>query len=433
MDIKITVIIPVHNSEKYLRGCIESALAQTFKDAEFLCIDGGSTDSSLDIIKEYRNKDSRIVCIHDPNTSYGHKINMGIKHAKGNYVAILESDDRMMPDMLENLYDIAEKYSVDIADGDYYDICTWREKEYRIPARKYENAKLYNRVICGKDVLNKGMAKSGIWTALYRKSFLQDQNIFLNESPGASYQDTSFLFLTALLAESVYHSDISCYRYRIDNVGSSVKDDKKIFEIADEFAFLKEELEKRGVEEKSVWNLYYTRKYDCYDYKYSRLSHSGREQFLVRYQKELEADVESGHICRENAKGYLYDCTFLLLDDRARFTERQPMLYVRTWGDELNDVLEQAGEENMVIFGAGQVGKRITGLMQQHANHVQVVCDNSSQLQGMKIEGVPVISVGAAVSRFPDAVYVIANRKNAEEMKSQLMRAGIEEKKIIIP
>ncbi len=81
-EVKISVIVTVHNAEKYLRECLDSVCNQTFSQIEILCIDGGSTDLSPQILKEYQQKDNRIQIIHDPNTSYGHKINVGMRLAK---------------------------------------------------------------------------------------------------------------------------------------------------------------------------------------------------------------------------------------------------------------------------------------------------------------------------------------------------------------
>ena len=117
--IKISVIVTVHNAEKYLRECLDSVCNQTFGEIEILCIDGGSTDLSPQILEEYIQKDNRIRIINDSNTSYGHKINVGIAQAEGDYIAVLESDDMYMPYMLERLYRVAEKYEPDFVNADY--------------------------------------------------------------------------------------------------------------------------------------------------------------------------------------------------------------------------------------------------------------------------------------------------------------------------
>ena len=99
---------------------------------------------------------------------------------------------------------------------------------------------------------------------------MEKQKILFHTSEGASYQDASFLFLTSILAKNVYHLSIPLYQYRVDNVGSSVKDDRKIFEIIYEMEFLKNDLEKRDIHDQSVWKLYYIRKYNAFYWNYQK-------------------------------------------------------------------------------------------------------------------------------------------------------------------
>ena len=76
-----SVIVTVHNSEQYLRRCLDSVCNQTYKDIEIICLDGGSKDKSPEILKEYAKIDNRIRIINDSNTSYGHKVNVGIERS----------------------------------------------------------------------------------------------------------------------------------------------------------------------------------------------------------------------------------------------------------------------------------------------------------------------------------------------------------------
>ena len=90
---KVSILIPIFNVEKYLRQCLDSAVNQTLKDIEIICINDGSTDSSLEILKEYAKVYNSIKIINKQNTGYGHSMNCGLKLAKGEYIGIIESDD----------------------------------------------------------------------------------------------------------------------------------------------------------------------------------------------------------------------------------------------------------------------------------------------------------------------------------------------------
>lgn len=86
MNPKVSVIIPVYNSSEYLRVCLDSIINQTLQNIEIICIDDGSTDSSLDIIKEYASFDKRIKYFTQTNKFAGVARNLGIEHAKGDYL-----------------------------------------------------------------------------------------------------------------------------------------------------------------------------------------------------------------------------------------------------------------------------------------------------------------------------------------------------------
>ena len=90
---QISVLVPVYNVECYLEQCLESLVKQSFKDIEMICVDDGSTDCSGLILDRYAASDSRIRVIHKQNTGYGDSMNVALDCARGEYIAILESDD----------------------------------------------------------------------------------------------------------------------------------------------------------------------------------------------------------------------------------------------------------------------------------------------------------------------------------------------------
>ena len=115
---KISVIVPVYNTEKYLPRCIDSILAQTFTDFELLLIDDGSTDNSGRICGEYALKDKRIKVVHKENGGVSRARNLGIDNAQGEYLSFIDSDDYIRPTMYSELIAIADKYNVDLVSSD---------------------------------------------------------------------------------------------------------------------------------------------------------------------------------------------------------------------------------------------------------------------------------------------------------------------------
>ena len=104
----VSVLVPICNTERYLEQALDSLLAQTFTDFEVLCINDGSSDGSLDIIKRYMANDQRFRLIDKDNSGYGASMNLGIDTARGEYIGILEPDDFFEPNALELLYGLAK-------------------------------------------------------------------------------------------------------------------------------------------------------------------------------------------------------------------------------------------------------------------------------------------------------------------------------------
>lgn len=113
--IKVSIIVPVYNVEKYLEKCLDSLLNQTLKDIEIICINDGSSDNSLLILENYSRKDNRIKIIDKENEGQAIARNIGLKMATGDYIGFVDSDDWVDLDYFEKLYDTAEKYDCDIA------------------------------------------------------------------------------------------------------------------------------------------------------------------------------------------------------------------------------------------------------------------------------------------------------------------------------
>ncbi len=144
----VSVIIPCYNNEGYLRKCIESALSQTLKNIEIICIDDDSTDSSPEIMDEYANKASNIYVIKKPNAGFGQTINMGIDASAGRYLAILESDDYIEPTMYETLFRKAEELGFpDMVRCDFRRFYGEGDKRTFDPAPLTTNPELRNTLI----------------------------------------------------------------------------------------------------------------------------------------------------------------------------------------------------------------------------------------------------------------------------------------------
>jgi glycosyltransferase involved in cell wall biosynthesis len=231
---KVSILVPVYNVEMYLGECLDSLIGQTLKDIEIICINDGSTDDSGKIIEEYAKRDSRVVVIAKENSGYGDSMNRGIDKARGEYIGIVESDDFAEPEMFERLYDAAKengapdivksnfwKYSTETGMNEKYEIVPEEESEKVVDIYRYDY--IFS-------------AMPSIWSAIYRRDFLNKNGIRFLPSPGASYQDIGFAVKNYVVADRVLLLSDAYLHYRVDNAGSSINNvDKKVHATMDEY------------------------------------------------------------------------------------------------------------------------------------------------------------------------------------------------------
>lgn len=426
---KVSVIVTVHNAEKYLRECLNSVMAQTFSNIEIFCMDGGSTDASPQILKEYAAKDGRIRIINDPNTSYGHKVNAGIRLAEGEYISVLESDDMYQPDMLEKLSAIADRYQPDFVNADFLEFFDVAGQRYFSLNRMYREEDYGYLQESGKHPENMRQIIR-YWTGLFKKEFLVREGIRMNESPGASFQDLSFRFLTSALAETSYHIKEALYLYRSDNPNSSVYDPKKAVVTADEFDFLKGELKKRNIMNPYLWQHFYTWKYNDLYGNMVRFQGEAREALLNRSYQELETDRE---ILEKNNYWKYSDVIADFLDkSRQEITADIDNRYQSIQQNNLrrNAFYEKIAGRQLIIFGCGAWGKSLLKLLFHKEDMILCYTDNNESLWETKLEGCKVVSPAIAVDKYPEALFVIANKLHGDEIALQMKGMGVQEARI---
>ena len=115
--VKVSIIVPIYNTEKYIEKCLNSLVNQTLRDIEIICVNDGSTDNSMIIVRKFANKDSRIKIIEQQNKKQGAARNAGMRIATGEYIGFVDSDDWVDWDFYEKLYNTAKNHNFDIALG----------------------------------------------------------------------------------------------------------------------------------------------------------------------------------------------------------------------------------------------------------------------------------------------------------------------------
>lgn len=217
----ISIILPSYNVKNYVKQCIESVMNQTLTDIEIICVDAGSDDGTLDILKEYAQEDERVNVYLSNKKSYGSQVNQGISLAKGDYISIVETDDYIKENMMESLYDLTQYSTVDVVKGNFYHVYDNGEKlELDRAKRKLQTDKTFT--LGQHPIFLEG--HPSIWAAIYRRKFLQNNSIKFLEEEGGAWVDNPFFIETAIKAQTIVYTDAPYYYYREDNIKSSSND-----------------------------------------------------------------------------------------------------------------------------------------------------------------------------------------------------------------
>lgn len=201
---KVSVIIPVYNGEKYLRQCLDSICAQTYSDIEIIIVDDGSTDTTPDILKDFREKDPRIRVFSQENKYAGVARNMGMSHATGEYLLFIDADDYIEPEAIEALYKKASENAAEIcvcgAKQDYEGRNKAVYHQGYMDASKIPNdTEVFNRKTNPLYILN--FTNPVVWNKLFLREFIEDKK--LKFQPVRNVNDVFFVINAMCTAERI--------------------------------------------------------------------------------------------------------------------------------------------------------------------------------------------------------------------------------------
>ncbi len=205
--IKVSIIIPVYNVEKYLAKCLDSIINQTLKDIEIICVNDGSTDNSLEILTDYAISDSRVIIINQKNAGLSAARNTGIDAATGEYIGFVDSDDWVDTNFYENLYNEAVNNQCDIAVAGIIR----HYKQQNIYDLKFINSQISDN-LNSKFKLSDTPDCSYVWNKIYKTAKIKEHN--LKFPVGKYYEDQYFTPLAFLKSDKLITVPEIFYHYR---------------------------------------------------------------------------------------------------------------------------------------------------------------------------------------------------------------------------
>ena len=220
-DVKVSIIIPTFNTEKYLSQCLDSVVNQTLKEIEIICVNNGSTDNSLEILEEYAEKDSRVKVLSIENRGLSIARNYGIQYASGEYIGFVDSDDYIHLEMFEKLYNVAKSRDLDM--------CMCKVSTFEDGTDDLNDDIWYFSLNClnqlEKDVFNHNDTKEVIgeicvtvYNKIYKRTMIEKNCIRFPET--LIFEDEIFFYDTYLHSDRVSFIPYNLYYYRTHREGS---------------------------------------------------------------------------------------------------------------------------------------------------------------------------------------------------------------------
>lgn len=287
--ISISVIIPVYNAEVTLPSTLDSVINQTFQDFEIICVDDGSTDSSKYILKKYSLSEPRITIITQRNQFAGIARNNGIINSSGKYIVFLDSDDTMVPDCLESLYNRIEQTSADLVRASAFTVKNNHPEELSWCLNK--------SVVPKKDVFSWvdmpdtifKLSAGNPWSMIIRADFVKDNNILFPNFPRT--EDIVFTYDCYLKASKIAILDKCVINYRSQSGGMESTKIKYPLAPLESRAYLKQMIVEQGIFESVKLSFFYREFLSYYD-MIDKFIKSNQTEFAKIYFEALKKEIQ---------------------------------------------------------------------------------------------------------------------------------------------
>ena len=431
---KVSIIMPSLNVRPFIEKCLASVCQQTLREIEIICVDAGSADGTLEVLEQAAQEDRRIQIIRSEMKSYGYQVNMGLRAARGKYIGIVETDDCIRPEMMERLYDLAAEQELDYVKADF---SMFIERHGVMITRDclqpLDDLGIEGRVIDTRECPQILYRDGYIWKGIYRRDFLLQNGLWLNETPGAAYQDNGFLHRTILHGRRVLYIPDSLYQYRRDNEASSDYRPAACLNMAREYEFIEQDRATHPELFEPFLNIYYSNMLRLCRAQMNMAEHyEDVEQAVEKYRAWLRSAFEQG---LQPGSFALEEINLrLLLDNPRKLWEQTHWLEEirdRAYGELLDYLSASAGD--IVVVSCGDRGSCLYMLLARNLDTKDIwACDNNSALHGNICGYHPISSVEQAVARHPRGTFVIANEKYHWELRRQLLDLGVTNEQILV-
>ncbi|CBL03236.1 glycosyltransferase family 2 protein [Gordonibacter pamelaeae] len=251
----ISILIPVYNVEAYVGQCLKS-IPHNSLEMEIVCLNDGSSDKSLTVLELAAREDERIVIIDKQNEGYGATLNCGMREAQGRYIGIVEPDDFLDGDMFATLFNLAKRLDFpDVVKSAYWSASETDDVDRHL-CGFHNRIQATKQPFCIEDEPLLLRYHPSIWSAIYRKDFLDENHIYFREVPGAGWVDNPFMVDTLCQADSIAYTNEAFYCYREERTASSTNCIADYRMPLDRWIEMTQALRRIGVTDRRIWGIH---------------------------------------------------------------------------------------------------------------------------------------------------------------------------------
>ncbi|MFI3249371.1 MAG: glycosyltransferase family 2 protein [Eubacteriales bacterium] len=427
MNIKVSIVLPVYNMEKYLHQCLVSLCCQTLKEIEIICVDDGSKDNSMAILEVYAGKDERIKIFENKEEGPGaaHARNLGVSQATGEYLLVLDSDDYFHEELAEKTYQRAIETEAEIVlfDAMEVDDVTGEPNPFRnsIHFGLLPDKKVFSPMEFREDIYQ--VTNGSAWTKLYKTSFVRENS--LKFQPINVMDDIFFTFSSYSIAKKISYIEDKLVYYRVNNSNSQTRnmqrDPLSPLKFAQE---LKEFLAEKGLLDtysKSFIRTahqhfrWYFRQLDCYaDFSvlYDALHKNGIAQLFSGLTTDTQQDLSwANEIMGLSCPEYMFQCFHNVEKHFCKFPKEL-----------------QNKELKVILYGGGLCGKSLFAQNSFH-HYCSIVgwVDRNYEKIGFPLTGVESLTT----TEYNCIFITLESLEECEKIKKSLFEMGISPEKIL--
>ncbi|OOB79508.1 MAG: hypothetical protein BEN18_00425 [Epulopiscium sp. Nuni2H_MBin001] len=352
---KVSIIIPLYNSELYIEECLDSIINQSLKEIEIICVDDASTDRTLNIVKNYALKDNRIIIIeNEKNLGTGGATNRGIYIATGEYIGAVDADDYVDLDMYKDLYNLAKINNLVVIKGNYYTFIHENGKRIFTFHKSAKEDFHYDRVFF--PLMEPNMQYfSYHWAGIYATDYIRKYNITWNEDEKSRFQDAGFCFKVLIHGGNMMFVNKPYYMWRRDNPNSQtvIKTKEYALGICEEYKYIRAYLHKFPREEIVLKTFFYNRMFNSYMWKYKCNTDEVNKIFLTRWAQDFKNAIDNDGLNKECFDEWTWRRILYLTTYSADVSKKIVSIA------KLADILKKSKVEGYYIYTFNGEGKEI--------------------------------------------------------------------------